>query len=404
MATPDCDTGIERAPGPDSRIQSPTTGPRATVRRRRSPARGGEWQTCDYPALRGAWRPEASPPLAPPAGPTSRDLALLVVEGASRSGSRPSPRDAPPDPTVRLGWRARLADPMATAVLALGITQITAWGTSYYCLGILAGPITRTPAGAGASCSSASPSPCSSWASCRRGGPRHRPARRARGDDARHRARVGRPLRARPRPERGRLPGGVGVPRPRHAPVPVRRRVRRPGAGHALARSEGDLLPHAVRSVRVIGVLGGRARAGRAGRLAADPRPVRSHRPGGLLPLHWLGLARREPAEGAGRPASPPAASPDGPPLEGRTRSVAIVLFAIIMSLNGFTFGVISVRLIPLLEAAGLATAAAVWVASMKGVAQFGGRVVEIVFARNLRAITVGRIRRRSCPPRCSCC
>ena len=32
---------------------------------------------------------------------------------------------------------------MATAVLALGITQITAWGTSYYCLGVLAGPITR---------------------------------------------------------------------------------------------------------------------------------------------------------------------------------------------------------------------------------------------------------------------
>jgi hypothetical protein len=29
---------------------------------------------------------------------------------------------------------------MAVAVLALGITQITAWGTSYYCLGVLAGP------------------------------------------------------------------------------------------------------------------------------------------------------------------------------------------------------------------------------------------------------------------------
>src|SRR4029453_7713141 len=82
----------------------------------------------------------------------------------------------------------------------------------------------------------------------------------------------------------------------------------------------------------------------------------------------------------------------DGPPLEGRARSIAIVLFALIMSLNGFVFGVISVQLVPLLEAAGLATAAAVWVASMKGVAQFGGRVIEILFARNLRAITVGRI------------
>ena len=109
------------------------------------------------------------------------------------------------------------------------------------------------------------------------------------------------------------------------------------------------------------------------------------------LPLHWFGLARRE----SGRHAAPAgnlAASPDGPPLEGATRSIAIGLFALIMSLNGFVFGVVSVQLVPLLEAAGLATAAAVWVASLKGVAQFGGRVVEILFARNLRAMTVGRI------------
>jgi MFS family permease len=73
-------------------------------------------------------------------------------------------------------------------------------------------------------------------------------------------------------------------------------------------------------------------------------------------------------------------------------RSVAIALFALIMSLNGFVFGVVTVQLVPLLEAAGLATAAAVWVASMKGFAQFGGRLVEIFFGRNLRAITVARI------------
>ena len=109
------------------------------------------------------------------------------------------------------------------------------------------------------------------------------------------------------------------------------------------------------------------------------------------LPLHWWGLARRE-SERTPEPAGGPVPSADGPPLEGTTRSIAIALFALIMSLNGFVFGVISVQLVPLLEAAGLATAAAVWIASLKGVAQFGGRVVEIVFARNLRAITVGRI------------
>ena len=32
---------------------------------------------------------------------------------------------------------------MVSAVVALGITQITAWGTSYYCLGVLAGPISQ---------------------------------------------------------------------------------------------------------------------------------------------------------------------------------------------------------------------------------------------------------------------
>jgi MFS family permease len=117
------------------------------------------------------------------------------------------------------------------------------------------------------------------------------------------------------------------------------------------------------------------------------------------LPLHWFGLARRERADDDVASTSASAASPDGPPLEGRVRSIAIVLFAMIMSLNGFVFGVISVQLVPMLEAAGLVTAAAVWVASLKGVAQFGGRVVEIAFGRNLRAITVGRIAIGVLPP-----
>jgi hypothetical protein len=116
-------------------------------------------------------------------------------------------------------------------------------------------------------------------------------------------------------------------------------------------------------------------------------------------PLHWLGLARRETAKNAAAPADVSPATTDVPPLEGRARSVAIALFALIMSLNGYVFGVISVQLVPLLGAAGLASATAVWVASTKGVAQFGGRVVEILFARNLRAITVGRIAIGILPP-----
>ena len=110
------------------------------------------------------------------------------------------------------------------------------------------------------------------------------------------------------------------------------------------------------------------------------------------LPLIWIGLARRE-APGADATAATQAAPSAGEaPLEGTMRVVAMALFALVMSLNGFVFAVVTVQLVPLLEAAGLATAAAVWVASLKGFAQFGGRVVEIVFGRNLRPITVARI------------
>ena len=111
------------------------------------------------------------------------------------------------------------------------------------------------------------------------------------------------------------------------------------------------------------------------------------------LPLHWFGLARREaPPTTTAVPVAGSSATVEGPVLEGRRRAIGIGLFAVIMSLNGFVFGVISVQLVPVLEATGLATATAVWVASLKGVAQFGGRVVEIVLGQNLRAITVARI------------
>lgn len=109
------------------------------------------------------------------------------------------------------------------------------------------------------------------------------------------------------------------------------------------------------------------------------------------LPLNWIGLSRREPPM-APTDAKPAETSREGPVLEGRVRIVGIALFSLIMSMNGFVFGVISLQLVPLLESAGLAGAAAVWVASLKGHGQFGGRLVEIFFARNLKAMTVARI------------
>ena len=114
------------------------------------------------------------------------------------------------------------------------------------------------------------------------------------------------------------------------------------------------------------------------------------------LPLNWLGLTWRETGAEAAKPA---AVSADGPILEGRRRTVGIALFALIMSLNGFVFGVVSLQLVPLLEAAGSVGATAVWVASLKGHGQFAGRLVEIFFGRNLKAMTVARIAIGVLPP-----
>ena len=108
------------------------------------------------------------------------------------------------------------------------------------------------------------------------------------------------------------------------------------------------------------------------------------------LPLNWIGLSRREDATRAAEQKADLAGS--HAPLQGARRTVAMALFALVMSLNGFAYSVVAVQLVPLLEAAGLGAAAAVWIASLKGFAQFGGRVVEILFGRHLRPITVARI------------
>ncbi|MBM3225054.1 MAG: MFS transporter [Candidatus Tectomicrobia bacterium] len=109
------------------------------------------------------------------------------------------------------------------------------------------------------------------------------------------------------------------------------------------------------------------------------------------LPLNWVGLSRRE-AAGDPATARPGPASLDGPVLQGRMRTVGMILFALIMSINGFVFGVVSLQLVPLLEAAGLASATAVWVASLKGHGQCTGRLLEIFLGRNLKAMTIARI------------
>ncbi len=109
------------------------------------------------------------------------------------------------------------------------------------------------------------------------------------------------------------------------------------------------------------------------------------------LPLHWWGLARREEIRTAGTAAASAASIVDTP-LEGQARTLGMVLFAIVMSASAFVFGAMSVHLPAVLEASGLSVAAAVTLASLKGVAQVGGRLAEILFGKRLHAVDLGRI------------
>jgi len=112
------------------------------------------------------------------------------------------------------------------------------------------------------------------------------------------------------------------------------------------------------------------------------------------LPLHWFGLARRETQDEAAARAAAGATAAAGshPPLEGAARTIGMVLFGLIGAASAVVFGALAVHLVPILEATGLALASAVFLASLKGVAQVAGRVWEIVFARNLQPVDLGRI------------
>jgi predicted MFS family arabinose efflux permease len=111
------------------------------------------------------------------------------------------------------------------------------------------------------------------------------------------------------------------------------------------------------------------------------------------LPLHWLGLARRETAEQAeyARATASDAAHARRP-LEGASRTIAMVLFGGIGAATAVVFGAMAVHLVPVLEATGLAAGAAVLIASLKGVAQVAGRVWDLTLARKWHPLDVGRV------------
>ena len=302
---------------------------------------------------------------------------------------------SPPNVAVAPGWRARIADPMFAAVCALGITQITGWGTSYYCLGVLAGPIaddtgwSRSLIYFGFTVALLAMGFVSTW--------------------------VGRAIDhygARGVMSLGTLLVSAGLYLLAHVSGQEAYLAAWVFLGLGMRLCLYDAAMAAL--VQVVPSRGRRASSYLTlfGAFASSVFWVVGHylneavgwratlelfaviNLAVCLPLHWIGLARRERAHPHAQDSSASVGQTghDGPPLEAGKRRIAIALFALIMSLNAYVFGIVTVQLVPLLEAAGLATAAAVWVASMKGFAQFGGRLVEIVFGRNLRAISIARI------------
>ena len=235
-----------------------------------------------------------------------------------------------------------MRDPLVISVNALGITQITAWGTSYLLPG-RAGKADRSRDRLGHQhdLPRLQRRAGGDGRDLDLGRPADRPDRRARGDVDWHRHRLRRACSALSQVARRHdLLRGLGGDRRRHALLPLRRGVRRAGAGRAEPRARRHLLSHPLRRLRLDGVLGDRPLPERGLRLArhadASSRPINL---AVCLPLNWFGLSRRERASDAAA-AKAPRHRRTARCWRDAGALVGIALFALIMSLNGFVFGV----------------------------------------------------------------
>ncbi len=290
-------------------------------------------------------------------------------------------------------WRARLADPLVVAVCALGIGQITAWGTSYYCVGILASPMaadtgwSRTLIYLGFTVGMLATALVSLWA----GGLIDRRGARVVMSVGTLMVALGLLALSAVTSEAAWLALwvflGVGMRLTLYDAAFAALVQVAPSRGRQAISYLTLFGAFASTVFWVIGHYLNEALGWRQTLVAFAVIHLVV-----CLPLNWFGLARHEAPNRSATPAEKARTARDGPPLTGRVRTMAMIVFGLVMSLSGVVFGVVSVHLVSLLEAAGLTAAMAVWVASLKGCAQFSGRAVEIVFGRNLRAITIARI------------
>lgn len=113
------------------------------------------------------------------------------------------------------------------------------------------------------------------------------------------------------------------------------------------------------------------------------------------LPMLLYALRRQPspPRPSASTRDKPAASSQETPPLlTGRARILALTLFSVVLGASAFMMGALTVHMIGIIEATGIAAALAVTIASLKGAAQAIGRLWEILFASHLSPMTVARI------------
>jgi MFS family permease len=289
------------------------------------------------------------------------------------------------------------ADPMLVAVIALGITQITAWGTSLYALGVLGLPIVRdtgwskTLVFGGLTLGLLSSAVISTWAGRlidRRGG-------RAVMTTGSALMGVALALLAMAKTEVLWLAAWVVV-------GIAMRLTLYDAAFAALAQVTPS---RARRAISYLTLFGGVASTifwpiGFTLDAAVGWRAtLMIFAALNLLlcaPLHWLGLRRRDdvdlPDASAASPAGATAPAAEAPLLSGRDRLLALVLFGWIMSATAFVYGALAAHLVTAIAAGGVSVATAVWLASLKGIAQTAARFGDIVLGKNLHPITLGRI------------
>lgn len=293
--------------------------------------------------------------------------------------------------------QSRAADPMLVAVIALGITQITAWGTSLYALGVLGLPIVRdtgwskTLVFGGLTLGLLSSAVISTWAGRlidRRGGRVVMTAGSALMG-------VALALLALVHSEAQWLAAWVVV-------GIAMRLTLYDAAFAALAQVTPA---RARRAISYLTLFGGVASTifwpiGYALDAAVGWRAtLMIFAALNLLmcaPLHWFGLRRRDASDVPDVPAAAPtgatAAAAEAPLLTGRDRLLALILFGWIMSVSAFVYGAMAAHLVTAIAAGGVSAATAVWLASLKGIAQTTARFGDIVLGKNLHPVNLGRI------------